>query len=124
MRMTTRDDLRRLAYIAATAGFFLLIAGVTLVRGQDATASYRFNLYAADCGAGAGAMRFKLAIKDVYSLPICYALGAISIEELNNKYPDKDFMGGCRNGELLTLREIADRALALLPKDQTQGESR
>ena len=118
MRLTTQDDRRRLARLAcfaAAAASLAIIAGITLARGKER--EYRFNLYAADHGAGTAAMRFKVQAMARGSLGTCYALGAISVDALNQQHPDKDFMGGCVGGEMLTLRQLIDRANALLPKD-------
>lgn len=111
-------------FAAAFGGALLLgsLAVATKAGGQEAGA-YRFNLYAADRGAGVDAMRAMVQIGNIHSLPICYALGAIGIQELNDKNPTKDFMGGCVDGEMLTLRQIADRALALLPNDQPEEKN-
>ena len=117
MRMTTQDDVRRLAYVAALTALILVIAGARLAHGQD-TGPYHFNLYSADRGTGESAMRFKVQLSGLDSLGSCYAVAAISIDALRYLHPDKDFMGGCQNGELLTLLEISKRALALLPKGE------
>ena len=99
------------------------IAFVAMARGDEQRA-YWFNLYSADRDAGFAAMRAKLKLGPFPDLAICYALGAIGIEALNDKYPDKDFAGGCQNGEILYLREVADRALALLPQDHPKEKNR
>jgi|SRR5579862_63443 len=99
--------------VAAMAFVVAVLIG-TAAHGTDRT--YRFNLYAADRGAGVDAMRFKVQAMAEGSLGTCYALGAIAIDALNRQNPDKDFMGGCVGGEMLTLRELVDRANALLPK--------
>lgn len=51
-------------------------------------------------------------------ISVCYAIGAITIDAMNITNPDQDFMGRCDGGLLLTGREIAERALALLPHDE------
>lgn len=120
-------DLNRTTAIALAAAFLAVAAIVSAIvlatgaRGQD-DEHYRFNLYAANHGAGVAAMRFKVHVDGPGPLAVCYVIGAIAVEALNAMYPDKDFTGGCAGGELLTLRELADRALALLPKNQSQGE--
>lgn len=119
--MPLEQDLR-FAFAAIAAGV-LLIAAVFMIpaRGGEADAEYWFSLYSADRGSPPSEMRFKLKFGPA-PLSICYALGAIGIEGLNAQNPEKDFMGRCdpegrAGNELFTMREIADRALALLPKE-------
>ena len=114
------DDLRKTAIVLiAMIGLIVWLwvaAAVFAPRaGGEEVRHFQFNLYSADKGAGEAAMRFKFKMGPFPDLAVCYALGAIGIEKLNKEHPDKDFMGGCENGELLTLRQIA--AFALLPKD-------
>lgn len=123
------------AFAFASALLVGSIAFVAMARGDDAIdcalehpcsapVVYYFNLYSSDRDAGFPAMRAKLKMGPFPDLAVCYALGAIGLEALNDKYPTKDFAGGCQNGEILMLREVVDRALALLPKDQPQEKNR
>lgn len=116
MRLTDRDDRRRLAFTIVATTSLIFITWFA-AHGEDGR-PYHFNLYAADHGAGEGAMRFKVQVSGLQSLIACYIVGAITVDDLNRKHPDKDFMGGCRDGELLALRELSNRALALLPRGE------
>jgi hypothetical protein len=83
-----------------------------------------FELFSADRGDRVTVMQGKVRMGPFPEV-ICYAVGALTIESLNTKYPNKDFMGRCDGGVLLTMREIADRALAMLPQEsQTKEKNR
>ena len=118
-RQLNRDSIIAAAATIAAMAFIAWMAVSTIARGEELE-PYRFNLYAAERGAGAAAMRFKVQTMARGPLGTCYALGAIAIDALSQQYPDKDFMGGCADGELLTLRELVARANALLPREPRQ----
>ena len=116
---TSTRHLSAIAWVVAGLASAVLVGSIAIVSSArgDERRPYWFNLYASDHGAGFAKMRAKLKMGPFSDLAICYALGAIGMEELNKKYPDKDFAGGCVNGEILDLRDVADHAFALLPKD-------
>ena len=111
-----RHDIGPLACvcaITASAIVAMTIGVVTFAHSQDR--QFFFEMFAGPRGA-ATFSRSGMA-GPFYEESICYAAGAITLDALNAAYPDKDFMGRCDGGILLTGRQIADRALFLLPPD-------
>lgn len=97
------------------------VAALLLLQAQAAgqTADRWFEVFASDRGAPPKTMKLKLRMGP-FPEPICYAAGAIALDGLNRKYLDKDFMGRCDGGALLTLPEISARALSLLPEENVK----
>jgi len=110
------DDLRRLALVGIIiAGWVVALVVCSNARAQS-LGPYYFDLYAAP--RGEMTMRPQASAGPFPDVAVCYAAGAIVIDALNAAHPDKDFMGRCDGGILLTGRVIAERALALLPRER------
>ena len=73
-------------FVGAALAAAVLLA--TNARGQDAPPPYFVNLYAGPRDGGDAGVRFKLLAGPFPELSICYTLGAIAIEALNDKNPD------------------------------------
>ena len=120
-------DQQTFIAIAASAIFsVVLVVGIlatSAARGDDRppqwvkSPGYWFELFAADRGAPLTEFRWKTAAGPFEDIAICYAAGAIGMNGLNAANPNKDFLGRCEGEALLDLREMADRARALLPDD-------
>ena len=124
-------DQQTVIAIAGSMAASLILAGAILISSAakseptctlagppcESYTGYYFELFAADHGASVAVFRPKVKTGPFFELAVCYAIGAIEIDGLGWTHPDTDFMGRCDGGLLLTGREIADRALALLPKD-------
>ena len=93
------------------------IAIATAAHGQDRQPRY-FTLYNGDRASAPNAavvMKPRVGFGPFRSPAYCYAIGAMQLEYIEDREPGKIFMGRCDDGALLTLSEIAYRALALLP---------
>lgn len=120
-----------IACSAAAFGAVLLagaVAVATSARGEPADCSlasrceaptdgFRFELFTTEHGANPATFRRSVTVGPFFEIAVCYAIGAISIDAVAWQHPETDFMGRCDGGILLTGREIADRALALRPRD-------
>lgn len=80
-----------------------------------------FELYSSDAGAGPAALRPRTKEGPFPDVVICYVIGALAMDVLAEVRPERDYRGRCADGDLLTFREMTDRAMALLPK-QPNGE--
>ncbi len=102
---------------ALVCGVAVTVAAITMARSQTPP-EYWFDLYAGDRDAPASTMRWMLKVGPFRELSICYAAGALGVAELNSKNPDKDFLGRCEGGKLLSLSAIADRAIKKIHKQK------
>jgi hypothetical protein len=133
--MQRTDDLRTTAVVLTAAVGLIVAASVAVVvtarRAHGEGSPWRpgenvrwFELYAADRGAPESDFKWKLKIGPTQELFQCYALGAFGVNELNKKFPNKDFRGGCHDGERLTLFELYNRWKATRPRDAEKERTR
>lgn len=80
-----------------------------------------FQLYSAPHRAPLTQMRAGVRAGPFPDTTVCYSVGALSIEALNNRYPAEDFMGRCGDGDLLTMHQMTDRALSILNLEESHG---
>ena len=116
-------SVSHIAWFAAAFGFALVAGSIALVstaRGQQP--GFYLKMFAAP--RGEMVMSRFAKVGPFLDISVCYAAGAITIDGMNALHQDKDFMGRCDGGILLTGRIIAERALQLLPQDSQQGEIR
>lgn len=73
-----------------------------------------FRLYSSPRGAPLAEMQESVNAGPFPDVVVCLSVGALAIDELNGKNPDKDFMGLCGAGDLLTLRQMSDRVTAII----------
>ena len=86
-----------------------------------------FVLFAAALGAPIGEMAAKATFGPLPDAAACYGLGALAINDLNTKFPKRDFRGACLAGDnapdltaidpvvSLDLQQLAARATQFLP---------
>lgn len=75
-----------------------------------------FELYAASRGAPLAGLERRAIEGPFPDIVICYSIGALAMSILEEVRPERDYRGRCGDGDLLTVREMTNRAMALLPK--------
>lgn len=92
------------------------LASASTACGQAAGEEIWFQLYSSPRLTPLTEMRERIRSGPFPDVVVCYAVGALALDALNQARPDRDYMGRCGDGDLLTLRQMTDRAIALLPK--------
>ena len=87
------------------------VLGIAASRGDDERGHW-FDLYASDLGAPLTEMKRSVSMGPFESEQQCYAVGVLGIMSLNNKFADRQFMGRCDDGDLLTIDQLYERATA------------
>ena len=86
-----------------------------VAHGQPAGEEIWFSLYSSPRGAPPVEMNRRLRAGPFPDIVACYSVGALSLDALSQTVPERDYMGRCGEGDLLTLRQMAERAISMLP---------
>lgn len=113
-----RAETRRTAVgVAAALVLSTAVAVVMLAtcaaRGQE-PAGYTLEFFSGPRGTQPGQMHRIGVTAYTMARPTCYAIAALSLDELNRRNPTKDFAARCETGPLLTLPDAKARALQLI----------
>lgn len=111
-RIRSASDLLISAAALAAATVVAIVLVSSAAGGDDH--EFYFELFSGELGAAPNAMAPKLSAGPFPELSICYSVGALAINALNDLHHDRDFAGRCEPGPLLPMGEMTRRALELL----------
>lgn len=66
---------------------------------ETTSAAVFFVLFFGPLGAAPESMNMALYLGPFDTAATCYAAGALSLDNLNSKHPDRDFRGSCVTGD-------------------------